>query len=98
MIEKNENPLSLDLASYAVFSQVNAQPVAILNEASSQLCRLHYCAGVVTNLAMIAEVCANHEDHDVQSLAAVFSNQTEPLAKMLDRLILDSQALRGTEP
>jgi len=93
MIEKNETPLSLDLASYAVFSQVNAQPVAIMNEASSQLCRLNYCAGVVGNLVMIADVCTNHESHDVQWLASVFSNQLEPLRKMLDRLILDSQAL-----
>lgn len=98
MTEKKAKPISLDLATYAVFSQVGAQPVAIMNEASSQLCRLNYCAGVVGNLVMIADVCANHESHDVQSLAGVFSNQLEPLRTMLDRLISDSEASGRGEP
>lgn len=93
MSEKNKELLSLDLASYNVFSPVDAQPVAILNEASSQLCRLHYCAGIASNLSMIAELCANHDSHDVQWLAGVFSNQFEPLSSMLDRLVLDATTL-----
>lgn len=88
----SREPLALDLESYEVISQVNAQPVAMLNEASSMLERIQYCRSVLGNLEMISTVCKLHETLEVSLLATVFSNHLVPLEKLLDRMLLDAQA------
>lgn len=93
MEQQMENPISLDLASVAVFSLPGARPVAILNESSSFPGRLQYCQSAVANLEMLASVCADHESIDVRNLAGVFTNLLEPLSKMLGRLVSDSEAM-----
>lgn len=92
MTDQTQRPLSLDLASFAVFALPGAGPVAILNEDSSLLGRLQYCQGVVGNLELMASVCTCHEDIDVQNLAAVFNNQLDPLSTMLARLVSDAES------
>ena len=91
MTTQAKEPTSLDLASFAVFSVPGTQPVAILNKSSSQHGRLLYCDRAVANLAMMASVCEGHENIDVQYLAGMFSNQLEPLSKMLALLVSDSE-------
>lgn len=93
MTTRAQKPTSLDLASFAVFSTPGTQPVAVLNESSSQHGRLLYCDRAVANLAMIASVCEGHENIDVQYLAGMFSNQLEPLSKVLARLVSDCETL-----
>lgn len=97
MTTQTQEPTSLDLASFAVFSVPGTQPVAILNESSSQNGRLLYCDRAVANLAMMASVCEGHENIDVQYLAGMFSNQLEPLSKMLALLVSDSDTRGGLE-
>ncbi len=92
MKPQNENPLSLDLASYAVFSVPGAQPVAILNESSSLTDRLQYCHRAVENLEMLASLCGDHDHIDVQNLSGVFANLLEPLSKILWQLVLNSES------
>lgn len=97
MAKQAQNPMSLDLASVAIFATPGMQPVAIFNELSSHHGRLLYCDRAVANLAMVASVCENHENIDVQYLAGVFSNQIEPLSKMLARLVSDFEACGRVE-
>lgn len=97
MTTQAQEPTSLDLASFVIFSVPGTQPVAILNEASSQHGRLLYCDRAVANLAMIASVCEGHENIDVQYLAGMFANQLEPLSKMLALLVSDAEKLWRAE-
>jgi hypothetical protein len=92
MKQQTANPLSLDLASYPVFSVPGASPVAILNESSSLTDRLQYCHRAVENLEMLASLCGEHDHSDVKNLSGVFTNLLEPLSKMLGRLVSDSEA------
>lgn len=97
MTTQAKEPTSLDLASFAVFSVPGMQPVAILNEASSQHGRLLYCDRAVANLEMLASVCQSHEHIDVQYLAGMLSNQLGPLSKMLALLVADAEKLGRAE-
>lgn len=95
MSEQTQKALSLDLASFAICSVPGTQPVAILNEASSQLGKLLYCERAVVNLSMAASVCEGHDNLDVRHLAVVFFNQLEPWSQMLGHLVAGAETLEG---
>ena len=91
MAEKNDLPVSLGLSTYPIFAPTDAPPVAILNNESSMQHRLVYCECVAANLENIAELGSGHENTDVQSLAAIFSNQLHPLLNMLKALVIQGE-------
>ena len=91
MTEQPKDLLALDLQSVAICAKVTAPPVAILNQASSLHSRLIYCVTAVDHLSMIAEVCGNHENHEVSSFATVFANQLEPLSQLLKHLAVEAE-------
>lgn len=97
MTTQPQEPTSLDLASFEFFAIQGTQPVAILNESSSLYSRLLYCDRAIANLGMIASVCDGHEEIAVQYLAALFTNQLEPLSKMLALLVADAEKLGRAE-
>lgn len=70
---------------------VNAQPVAILNEASTLHERVAYCWGLAHDLAELSSVLIEHQSPGVNRTSGLFFNQITLLTDVLDRLGNDTK-------
>ena len=82
-------PLGLDSRNSANW-KVDAQPVAILNEASTLHERLAYCWGLACGLQELSEFLCESTSADVARTSGFFTNQIAPLVAMLERLGADT--------
>ena len=78
-------PLRLD-AGHNTNWQVDAQPVAILNETSTLHERIAYCWGLANAMHDLACFLSESERSDVRRVSGMFTNQTAPLLSMLEHL------------
>jgi hypothetical protein len=85
MESTSTEPLRLD-AGHNTNWQVEAKPVAILNEASTLHERIAYCWGLANAMQDLACFLNESECSDVRRVSGLFFNQTAPLVKMLDHM------------
>ena len=78
-------PLRLD-AGHNTNWQIDAQPVAILNEVSTLHERIAYCWGLANAMHDLACFLSESECSDVRRVSGMFVNQTAPLLSMLENL------------
>lgn len=71
---------------------VDAQPVAILNEASTQHERIAYCWGLANRLLELSAFLNEHQSSEVARVAGLFFNDITLLEDMLERMGSDSHA------
>ena len=60
--------------------------VAILNTESTLHDRIAFCWNLANQLHVLAELLAQHENHEIQDVAALFGCQLKPLEAMLHNL------------
>ena len=72
--------------------------VAILNIESTHHQRISYCWNLANQLHVLAELLAQHENHEIQEVAAIFGCQLKPLEAMLEKLGYDTQPSADSEP
>lgn len=65
---------------------LDAGPVAVLNEASTLHERVAYCWGLAQQLVELSAMLSESTDEGVASAASLYYNQLTPLANMLDHL------------
>lgn len=85
MANTSTAPLRLD-AGHNTNWQVDAQPAAILNEASTLHERIAYCWGLANAMHDLACFLSESERSDVRRVSGMFTNQTAPLLSMLEHL------------
>ncbi|CAN5192429.1 hypothetical protein BH10PSE16_BH10PSE16_42840 [soil metagenome] len=78
-------PLRLDARNNTNWN-IDAQPVAILNEASTLHERLAYCFGLAASIQDLAELLCESKSEGVVITAGFFVNRMAPLVAMLERL------------
>ena len=64
-------------------------PVAILNTESTLHDRIAYCWGLANQLYVLSDLLAEHENREIQQVAALFGSQLKPLEVMLEKLGYD---------
>lgn len=69
---------------------IDAKPVAILNETSTLHERLAYCHGVASDIQNLAELLYDSNSDGVARAAGFFFSQIVPLVAMLERLGADT--------
>jgi len=69
---------------------VDAQPVAVLNEASTLHERVAYCHGLASGIQDLAELLYDSNSEGVARAAGFFFSQIVPLVAMLERLGADT--------
>lgn len=82
-------PLRLDAWATDNWS-FDAQPVAILNEASTLHERVAYCHGLAHGMQKVAELLYESNSEGVASTAGFFFSQIAPLVAMLERMGSDT--------
>lgn len=70
--------------------RINAQPVAILNEASTPHERVAYCWGLSTDLLDLSSILIEHQSPEVARTSGLFFNQLTVLVDVLNRLGSDT--------
>lgn len=70
--------------------KIDAQPVAILNEASTQHERIAYCWSLARDLLELSSVLLEHQSPEVARTACMFYNQATLLVAVLERLGSDT--------
>lgn len=98
MENTSKAPLRLDAGNNTNW-QVDAKPVAILNEASTLHERIAYCWGLANALQDLACFLNESQCSDVSRVAGLFFNQTAPLVEMLSHLgsATDSDEIRNAK-
>lgn len=79
------SPLRLDAGNNTNWN-IDAQPVAILNETSTPHERVAYCWGIANSLLNLSELIDEHKSSEVRCVSALFSSQLKPLVEMLEYL------------
>lgn len=64
----------------------NAQPVAVLNEASGLHDRVAYCYGLAANAKALIDVLETNGDGELSAVCALVSSYIEPMVAVLDVL------------
>ena len=82
-------PLCLDAWSTNNWN-LDAQPVASLNEASTLHERVAYCHGLAHGMQKVAELLYENDSEGVASAAGFFFSQITPLVAMLERMGADT--------
>ncbi|CAM3757230.1 hypothetical protein [Polaromonas hydrogenivorans] len=83
-------PLRLDARNNTNWN-IDAQPVAILNEASTLHERLAYCWGLARGIEDLSELLCGSKSEDVARTSGFFTNQIAPLVAMLERMAADTR-------
>ena len=83
-------PLRLD-AGHNTNWNVDAKPVAILNEASTLHERVAYCWGLASALHDLSSFLNESQSFDVARVSGLFFNHLAPLGEMRDRLGSDTR-------
>jgi hypothetical protein len=78
-------PLRLDAAHNQNWN-VDAGPVAVLNEASTAHERIAYCWGLANQIKGFALILSSTRDSDIHVYGEILSSFAGPLEAMLDRL------------
>ena len=73
-------------------------PVTILNTESTLHDRIAHCWGLANQLHVLSELLAEHENREIQQVAALFGSQLKPLEAMLDKMGNDTQSDGGSKP
>ena len=81
----NHEPLRLD-AFHNQNWRVDAQPVAVLNEASTTHERIAYCWGQANQISEIAHMLGTSSDADLRRCGGLLHLLSTPLTAMLDHL------------
>lgn len=74
---------------------IDAQPVAILNEASTLHERVAYCHGLASGIQDLAELLYESDSDGVARAAGFFFSQIVPLVTMLERMGSDTYLTEG---
>jgi hypothetical protein len=91
---KASNALRLD-AGHNTNWNLNAQPVAILNEASTLHERIAYCWGLSNDLLSLSAFLNEHQSSDVARVSGLFFNQIMLLTDMLHHMGQESSKNGG---
>ena len=84
MTEKNSEMVRLDANNDNWTCSDTA--VAILNTASTLHERIAFCWNLANQLHVLSELLAQHENREIQDVAALFGCQLKPLEAMLHNL------------
>jgi hypothetical protein len=74
----------------------SATPVAILNTESTVHDRIGFCWGLANQLHTLSDLLAQHENTEIQQVAALFGCQLQPLEVMLQKLGNDTKPNGGS--
>lgn len=83
-------PLRLDARNNTNWNS-SAQPVAILNEASTLHERVAYCYGLANGIHELSMILCESQSVDMARIAGFFTNQIAPLVEMLERMGADTR-------
>jgi hypothetical protein len=84
-MSKSSNALRLDSWSSTNWN-VDAQPVAILNEASTLHERIAYCWGLSNDLLDLSAFLNEHQSSEISRVSGLFFDRISVLTDMLDHL------------
>ena len=72
-------------------------PVAILNAESNLHDRIAYCWGLVKHLHVLSDLLAEHENSEIQNVAALFGSQLIPLEAILNNMGSETSLTKGCD-
>ena len=73
-------------------------PVAILNTESTLHDRISFCWNLANQLHVLSDLLGQHENREIQEVAALFGCHLIPLEAMLEKVGDDTQTSGGSKP